>query len=75
MLNPYRDDGLNMEKQTFAKMLSLPLLQSLVCLTSIKGFDAWLLRQAHRPDTAWASSGLAKQDSLRPRVTPLMASR
>jgi hypothetical protein len=37
-----------MEKQTFAQRLWLPLLPSLVCLTVIKGFDAWLLRQVHR---------------------------
>jgi hypothetical protein len=38
-----------MKRQTFAQELWLPLLPHLVCLTSIRGFDAWLLRQVHRP--------------------------
>lgn len=41
-----------MEKQTFAQKLWLPLLPNLVCLTAIKGFDVWLLHQAHRTNRA-----------------------
>jgi hypothetical protein len=65
-INPYLNGGSNMEKQTFAQRLSLPLLPSLVCLSSIKGFDAWLLHQVHRPNGALASSRSAR------RVPPLL---
>jgi hypothetical protein len=40
-----------MKRQTFARELWLSLLASFACSTAIAGFDAWLLRQAHR--TAW----------------------
>jgi hypothetical protein len=45
-----------MEKQTFAQQLWLALLPSLVSLTAIKGFDVWLLRQAHRTNRASVSN-------------------
>ncbi|KAA1003595.1 hypothetical protein FVF58_35665 [Paraburkholderia panacisoli] len=41
-----------MKMQTFAQKLWLPLLSNLVCLTAIKGFDVWLLHQAHRTNRA-----------------------
>ena len=40
-----------MKRQTFARELWLSLLASFTCSTAIAGFNAWLLRLAHR--TAW----------------------
>jgi hypothetical protein len=37
-----------MKRQTFARELWLSLLASFTCSTAIAGFDAWLLRLAHR---------------------------
>jgi hypothetical protein len=50
-----------MKTQTFARELWSSLLPRLVCLTSNRGFDVWLLHQVHRPNKALASSSSNKR--------------